>query len=36
MIPSYLESRDPVSGADYFIALGAFAVAPIFVGRPRA
>ena len=32
----YFASRDPVSGAAYFIALGAFAVVPILVGRPRA
>lgn len=31
----YLETRDPVSGAVYFATLGAFAVIPIFVGRPR-
>lgn len=35
-IRGYLESRDPVSGAAYFIALGAFAVVPILVGRARA
>jgi hypothetical protein len=35
-IRGYFESRDPVSGAIYFLALGAFAVVPIFVGRPRA
>ena len=35
-IRAYLESRDPVSGTAYFIALGVFAVIPIFVGRPRA
>jgi hypothetical protein len=29
----YLESRDPVSGAAYFIALGAFAVMAVFVRR---
>jgi hypothetical protein len=32
----YFETRDPVSGTVYFLALGAFAVIPIFVGRPRA
>jgi len=31
-----LEARDPVSGAVYLATLGAFAVIPIFVGRPRA
>jgi hypothetical protein len=35
-IRGYLESRDPVSGTADFIALGAFAVIPIFVQRPRA
>ena len=34
-IHEYFETRDPVSGAAYFVALGAFAVIPIFVGRPR-
>jgi hypothetical protein len=34
-IRGYLETRDPVSGAVYFATLGAFAVIPIFVGRPR-
>ena len=32
----YFETRDPVSGAVYFLTLGAFAVIPAFVGRPRA
>jgi hypothetical protein len=32
----YIEARDPVSGAAYAIALGAFVAMPIFVGRPRA
>ena len=32
----YFAARDPVSGTVYFVALGAFAVIPIFVGRPRA
>jgi hypothetical protein len=32
-IRRYVESRDPVSGAAYFIALGAYAVVPIFIGR---
>ena len=32
----YFETRDPVSGAVYFVTLGAFAVIPVFVGRPRA
>ncbi|HZP02263.1 MAG TPA: hypothetical protein VFD30_18400 [Terriglobia bacterium] len=31
----YFETRDPVSGAAYLLALGAFAVIPVFVGRPR-
>jgi hypothetical protein len=35
-IRGYFETRDPVSGAVYFVTLGAFAVIPIFVGRPRA
>ena len=35
-IRAYLETRDPISGAAYFIALGAFALIPIFVGSPRA
>ncbi len=35
-IRGYFETRDPVSGAVYFLTLGAFAVIPIFVGRPRA
>jgi len=35
-IRGYLEARDPVSGTVYFLTLGAFAVIPIFVGRPRA
>ncbi len=35
-IRGYFESRDPVSGAVYFVTLGAFAVIPIFVRRPRA
>jgi len=34
-IRGYLEARDPVSGAVYFATLAAFAVIPIFVGRPR-
>jgi len=34
-IRGYLEARDPVSGAVYFATLGAFAVIPLFVGRPR-
>jgi hypothetical protein len=28
--------RDPISGAVYFVTLGAFAVIPVFVGRSRA
>ena len=35
-IRGYFEARDPVSGTVYFLTLGAFAVIPIFVGRPRA
>ena len=35
-IGEYFENRDPVSGAAYFLTLGAFAVIPVFVGRPRA
>ena len=35
-IRGYFEARDPVSGAVYFATLGAFAVIPIFVGRPRS
>jgi hypothetical protein len=35
-IQGYLEARDPVSGTVYFVTLGAFAVIPAFVGRPRA
>ena len=35
-IRGYFESRDPVSGTVYFLTLGAFAVIPVFVGRPRA
>src|SRR5271157_4495411 len=35
-IRGYFETRDPVSGAVYFATLGAFAVIPVFVGRPRA
>jgi len=35
-IRGYLEARDPVSGAVYFATLAAFAVIPIFVGRPRS
>ena len=31
-IRGYLKSRDPVSGAVYFLTLGAFAVIPMFVG----
>ncbi len=34
-IRGYFEARDPVSGAVYFAAIGAFAVIPIFVGRQR-
>lgn len=30
-IRAYFESRDPVSGAAYCIALGAFAVMPVFI-----
>jgi hypothetical protein len=35
-IRGYFETRDPVSGAVYFLALGAFAVIPMFVGRACA
>jgi hypothetical protein len=35
-IRGYFESRDPVSGAAYFLTLGAFAVIPVLVGRARA
>jgi len=35
-IRGYFETRDPVSGVAYFVTLGAFAVIPILVGRPRA
>jgi hypothetical protein len=35
-IRGYFEARDPVSGAVCFLTLGAFAVVPVFVGRPRA
>ncbi len=35
-IRGYFETRDPVSGAAYFAALGAFGLIPMFVGRPRA
>ena len=31
-IRGYFETRDPVSGAVYFLTLGAFAVIPVFVG----
>jgi len=34
-IRGYFETRDPISGAVYFIALGAFTVIPIFIGRRR-
>jgi hypothetical protein len=34
-IRGYFETRDPVSGVVYFVTLGAFAIIPIFVGRPR-
>ncbi|MGO8736079.1 MAG: hypothetical protein ACLQVM_25170 [Terriglobia bacterium] len=34
-IRGYFETRDPVSGALYFLTLGAFAVIPVFVGRRR-
>jgi hypothetical protein len=32
-IRGYFECRDPVSGAACFIALGVFALIPMFVGR---
>jgi hypothetical protein len=35
-IGGYFASRDPISGTVYFVTLGAFAVIPVFVGRPRA
>ena len=35
-IRGYLAARDPISGTVYFVTLGAFAVIPVFVGRPRA
>ena len=35
-IRGYFAARDPVSGAVYFMTLGAFAVIPIFAGRPHA
>jgi hypothetical protein len=35
-IRGYFEARDPVSGTVYFLTLRAFAVIPMFVGRPRA
>jgi hypothetical protein len=34
-IRGYFEARDPISGTVYFMTLGAFAVVPVFVGRPR-
>ena len=34
-IRGYFAARDPVSGAVYFLTLGAFAVIPIFAGRRR-
>jgi hypothetical protein len=32
-VREYFAARDPVSGTVYFVALGAFAVIPIFVGK---
>jgi len=32
-ITEYLAGRDPVSGTAYLIALGMFAIMPIFVAR---
>lgn len=32
-IKEYLATRDPVSGAAYYMALGLFATMPLFVGR---
>jgi hypothetical protein len=34
-IREYFATRDPISGTAYFMTLGAFAVIPIFAGRPR-
>ena len=34
-IHGYFQTRDPISGTVYFLTLAAFAVIPIFVGRPR-
>jgi hypothetical protein len=34
-IREYFAARDPISGTVYFMTLGAFAVIPIFAGRPR-
>ena len=33
MVPEYLESRDPVSGAVYLLMLGLFALMPWLVAR---
>jgi hypothetical protein len=35
-IREYFAARDPISGAAYFVTLGAFAVVPIFVGQRLA
>jgi len=32
----YFATRDPISGAVYFLTLGTFAVIPVFVGRERS
>jgi hypothetical protein len=32
-VSEYLTSKDPVSGTAYFLALGLFAVLPLFIGR---
>ncbi len=35
-VRGYFAARDPISGTVYFMTLEAFAVIPIFAGRPRA
>jgi hypothetical protein len=32
-VSQYFTSKDPVSGAAYFLALGLFAILPVFIGR---